>query len=139
MVTVEEVRDQVRSLIPRRIESLDLEFFHDDIRQVDNYIVIGRDSDMEFRVDVATGRVDSVATTGAPMHWFVNSGVRELAACLEVHEGTRELEDDCRDDEHKWQAALHIMLADVSKVDSLATAVESGWWPALAESLMICI
>jgi hypothetical protein len=99
--------------------------------------VIGRDAIGEFRLDPATGAVSSVATDGSQLRWFVNSGIPQLAACLEAYGNTRAVESACKDDEHKWHAALHIMLADVTRIDGEATAVAGNWWPMLAESLMI--
>ena len=136
-ITVEDVRSQVRSILPHSVGSLDLEFFDDEIRQTDDYIVFGKDWGAEFRVDVATGSVTAVTTSGPPVSWYVNSGIEQLAACLEVHNNVRAVEGDCKDDEHKWHAALQLMLADVARIDGEATAVAGNWWPMLAESLMI--
>jgi hypothetical protein len=137
MMTVDGTRGLVQKLLPRGVKELDLEFYDSEIRQVDDHIVVGKDWGNEFRVDVATGAVCSVSTAGTPVRWFVNSGLREFAACLEVHDRVRELGAECAGDDHKWQAALHIMLADVKEIDPKATAAGGNWWPMLAESLMI--
>ena len=136
-ITVDDVRAKVQSQLPRKVDTLDLEFFDNEIRQVDDYIVIGRDWGAEFRVDVATGRVTAVTTSGTPVSWYVNSGIEQLAACIEVHNNVRAVEGECKDDDHKWHAALQLMLADVARIDTSATAVAGNWWPMLAESLMI--
>jgi hypothetical protein len=137
MMTFEQIRDTVLSSLPRTVPALELEFYDAEMRPVDDYVAIGRDTGTEFRVDVATGNVFAVTTSGSSVRWFVNSGLQEFAACLEVHERTRELGADCEDDDHKWHAALHIMLADVGRIDPAATASGGNWWPMLAESLMI--
>ena len=61
----------------------------------------------------------------------------KLIARYRAGESTRELGADCEDDDHKWHAALHIMLADVGRIDPAATASGGNWWHMLAESLMI--
>jgi hypothetical protein len=136
-LTVDDVRAQVRSILPKRVDTLDLEFFDDEIRQVGDYIVIGKDWGAEFRLDMANGSVTAVTTSGTPVSWYVNSGLQQLAACLEVHNNVRAVETDCKDDDHKWHAALQLMLADVARIDGSATEIAGNWWPVLAESLMI--
>ena len=118
--------------LPPEYEPLLLTFYHPALRVVHEHVVIGTDGGTELHVDIESGHVLSVASSGYSTTRFVNSSIEQLAQGIAAYVRYAD-QVAAVDDEAAAHQLVQELRSEIAGIDNAAIVDPDSWWSLILE------
>ncbi len=131
---VEAARALVRARLPEKYEPLLLSFHDEPAEAGGRLLAIGDDYGTTLCCDLGDGHILSVDRSGKLPTRFMNSGIPQLAQCLDEYEKARRESEHLSTDAERLRLAQELR-ARLVEVDAPALADPDHWWSTICEQM----
>ena|ERR1700722_14791405 len=128
-MTLADIRELAAGSLPEDYEHLELTFYGQKSRLVEDRVIIGDDCTTDLCVRLSEGGVYSIDPEEKLPTRFVNSSIPQLASCLEVSKSfSQTTNTDAEILSRQMREAL-------TRIDPQAFANAENWWAVILEQL----
>lgn len=132
MLNVSEIRKLVVSHLSEDFPPLLLSFYGDESQQREGFVVIGNDFGTDLGVRLSDGAVYSIDPISSVPGPFVNSSIKQLAACIGIYKSV------CVEEPALPRyATVQELRAALEQVDRAAFSDEDNWWVCIIDDPMV--